>query len=180
MADQDLAEIHEELTVDHVYVHPSLRSLVSEADEAALEDQVAQTADPTYVVVWPFRSGDTYGGKASDLLTRLHHAYPEPGIYLSTTTQLEATDYSGVRVDGRQFGVAGEADGRLGDYSITSIVDLEKHQDLPSALSRTVEVLEMEPAERDELHDELLSQHRKEYLAENPRRTKGPPSSAAW
>ncbi|KRF14352.1 hypothetical protein [Nocardioides sp. Soil796] len=168
MAD-DLTRIHEELASDGVYVHPSLRGLVSKADEADLEHQVTAAEHTTYVVVWPLRDNDTYGGKASDLLTRLHDKFPDPGIYLSTTTRLEPTDYSSVEVDGRQWGVPGQPDGELNDYSIEMVVDLEEHQDVPSAMSRSIELLSMDPARVEKLQDKLLAEHSADYREENPR-----------
>ncbi|KRF18832.1 hypothetical protein ASG90_02755 [Nocardioides sp. Soil797] len=157
MAEDDLARIHQELAEDGVFVHPTLRDLVKKADESALEQEVADADHTTYVVVWPLKDSDTYGGKASDLLTRLHDAYPEPGIYLSTTTRLEPTDYSSVEVDGRQWGIPGEDDGDLSEYAIEMVVDQEEHQDIPSAMGRTLELLAMDPADVSKLNDELLA-----------------------
>lgn len=168
MANDDLDEIHEELVADQVYVHPSLRSHVSEAEEEALQQQVAEAEHPTYIVVWPFRDGDTYGGKPSDLLTRLQDAHPQPGIYLANTQYLEATDYMGVRVEGRQWDIAGEPNGDLDNYEVKSVVDMEKHPDLPSALGRTVELLSMDPDELNEIYDELATARSEAYRRENP------------
>lgn len=167
MAKDDLTKIHEELVADHVYVHPSMESVVSPDDEAALEAQVADAADPTYVVVFPLARNDNYGGKAADLLTRLHDAHPEPGIYLATTDQPRATDYTPVRIEGRQWGIGGEGDGEI-DYTVTSLVGLEEHQDAPSALSRAVELLAMDPSEVNELQDKALERSSAEYRRENP------------
>ncbi|QIX25908.1 hypothetical protein ncot_04310 [Nocardioides sp. JQ2195] len=158
MDQDDLARIHEELAKDGVFVHPSLADLVTPADEAALEQEAARAEHPTYVVVWPLRESDTYGGKASDLLTRLHDEYPEPGIYLSTTTRLEPTDHTSVEVDGRQWGIPGEADGDLSEWAVEMVVDQEEHQDIPSAMGRTLELLDMDPDQVAELNDELLAQ----------------------
>lgn len=168
MAKDDLAKIHEELVADHVYVHPSMESLVGPEDEAALEHQVAEADQPTYVVVFPLKANDTYGGKASDLLTRLHDKYPEPGIYLASTDRVKATDYSSVDVEARQWGIPGEPNGKLADYHVEMVVDLEKYQDVPAALGRTVELLDMDPKELDELHDKLLAEHSAEYRRDHP------------
>lgn len=158
MAKDDLARIHEELAKDGVFVHPSLRNLVSVADEDTLEQEVARADHPTYVVVWPLSESDTYGGKASDLLTRLHDEYPDPGIYLSTTSRLEPTDYTSVEVDGRQWGIPGQADGDLSEWAIEMVVDQEEHQDIPSAMGRTLELLAMDPDQVSELNDDLLAE----------------------
>lgn len=159
MTENDLLKIHRELAKDGVFVHPSLRGLVSAAAEDDLEQEVAQADHPTYVVVWPLRDHDAYGGKASDLLTRLHDKYPQPGIYLSTTTRLEPTTYSSVDVDGRQWGIPGQSDGALSVWAIEMVVDQEDHQDIPSAMNRAIELLDMSPDEVAKLNEELLAEN---------------------
>ncbi len=168
MSPDDLAAIHTALQDDQVYVHPSMSSILTPEAEARLSADLATLTDPTYVVVWPYTSSDDFGGKAADLLTRLHRAHPEPGVYLSNNQLVKATEYTSVRVDGRQWGIPSEDDGEIHPWEVLSLIGLEDHQDLASALDRTVEVLAMPVDELDELHGQVLDAHSAEYRRENP------------
>lgn len=168
MSAEDLQEIHRALQEDQVYVHPSMVRHLPPAAEAELSAALADLEDPTYVVVWPYSRSDEYGGKPADLLTRLHQAHPEPGVYLSNEQRVVADEYSHVTLEGRQWGVPGERDGEVEPYSVLALVRLEEHPDLHSALDRTVEVLAMPPEELATTYDTLSEERFAEYRAENP------------
>ncbi|WP_110206320.1 hypothetical protein [Nocardioides daejeonensis] len=173
MAKEDLAAVHQELELDHVYVHPSLRSLVSESDEESLQQQAAQADHPTYIVVWPYRPGDAYGGKPADLLTRLHDQYPEPGIYLSNEVRLEPIgDSYGVEIDGRQWGVGGEQDGPI-EWRVKSQVGMERQPDVVTSFERGLELLAMDPGDLEQLHGTTLDERSATYRAEHPPEDEG-------
>ena len=141
----DLDLIHAALERDGYYVDPSLSSRFSADQLASLQAALATTDQATYVVAYPFRDNDAYAGKGADLVTRLHDRYPEAGVYLTTTTNLTPTEYSSIRLEGRQYDVAGQANGDLDDYLVLSTVYYENPPDLGSAFVRAVELLNAEP-----------------------------------
>ncbi|CAN5367788.1 hypothetical protein BH11ACT8_BH11ACT8_27210 [soil metagenome] len=136
----DLDLIHEALTRDGFYLDPSLSGQFSPAQITALKAGLAAADQPTYVVAFPLRDNDTYGGSAADLLTRLHDRYPEPGVYLSTTTEITVAEYQEIRLEGRQYGLPGEPDGDLSDYELLYAVSEEGPPDLGAAFVRAVEL----------------------------------------
>lgn len=141
-------EIHAELAEDHVYVHPSMRKHLSPDAEATLAAAVQDLPEDTYVVVYPFAYGDQFGGKPDDLLTLLQQAHPEPGIFLTNTTQVIPDSYSAVGIDGRQWGGAEQRNSDL-DYQLTSLVREAKPQSVEQALTETVELLSLPLEEFD-------------------------------
>lgn len=154
MSDRELLDtIHTELQSDHVYVHPSMRKHLSEDAEATLSSALTALPDPTYVVLYPFERDDQFGGKPGDLLTLLHQAHPEPGVFLSNTTVVVPDSYSAVDVDGRQWGIAGERNSDL-DYELTALVREAKPQSVEEALTETVQLMALGDDEFDAAYQE--------------------------
>ncbi|CAM3495072.1 hypothetical protein NODU109028_19500 [Nocardioides dubius] len=143
--------IHAELDEDHVYVHPAMRKHLSAAEEETLSQELTALPEPTYVVLFPYEYDDRFGGKPGDLLTLLHQAHPEPGLYLSNSVAVIPDSYSSVRVEGRQWDIEGERNGEM-DYYVTSLVRAAEPQTVQAALSETVELLGLPPEEFNELY----------------------------
>lgn len=81
--DQLLVTIQDALDATGVYVAPSLRAEVSDRDVAAIEAAVARSPEPLFVVAQPLTYDDAFGGDAGDLLSRLHDASGQPGVYVA-------------------------------------------------------------------------------------------------
>ncbi|GAA4677584.1 hypothetical protein [Nocardioides nanhaiensis] len=112
-ADQVLADVAQALADDGVYVHPSLASVVSPAEEAEIAQTLAQAEEPAFVVAYPFARNDEFGGSASDLLTRLQARDELPGTFITTSSYgLVNDEYSDIRLDAFQWGGPGGYDGQ--------------------------------------------------------------------
>ncbi|TDQ45034.1 hypothetical protein [Actinorugispora endophytica] len=72
-----------ELRQRPVYVDPSLRSLLSETEQAALEERIASTGQPVYVVVVPLVQGDTWNGEPEQLVGAVRDRMDGDGSYLA-------------------------------------------------------------------------------------------------
>lgn len=155
----DLDVIHQALETDGYYIDPSLSSQFSPSQVEALEAGLAAATNPTYVVVYPFSDNDVYGGKGVDLLARLHQQYGEPGVYLTTTTELAPSEYDEIMLDGRQYDVPGQHDGDLTDYELLYAVRYEKPADLGTAFVRTVELLNAGPEAIQKAYDEAYGSY---------------------
>ena len=159
----ELDQIHQALQDSGVYVHPELADEFTADQLVAIEQQAAAYTEPVYVVAFPLRGNDAYAGNPADLLTRLHAAHPEPGVYLSTTTSLRPTDYTSIRLEGRQWGIPGEADGDLGSFRLLAAVGHEDHDSLGAAFERATELLAAGPDAITEAYDTASAQAREDY-----------------
>ena len=163
----DLDTIHAALESQGYYLAPTLADQFSADQLAALTAGLEAADQPTYVIVFPFRDNDTYGGSGVDLITRLHDAYPEPGVYLSTTSRLAVTESSDIALEGRQYDLPGEPDGDLSDYELVYAVGYEEPPDLGTAFVRAVELHNAGPeavheayeAARDHSYDDDYTGH---------------------
>lgn len=163
----DLDVIHQALEATGYYIDPSLSSQFSPDQIEALEAGLAAATNPTYVVAYPFSDNDVYGGKGVDLLARLQQQYPEPGVYLTTTTELAPSEYEPIMLDGRQYDVPGERDGDLTDYQLLYAVRYEKPADLGTAFVRSVELLNAGPDAIEKAYDEAYGTYQEESDAED-------------
>lgn len=145
MTDRELDQIHRALQKDSVYIHPQLRSYFSETELSQIKKNIAASDQPVFVVAYPFRRNDEYAGKPADLLTRLHGAYPENGIYLATTTELAPDEYTSIGIEGRQYGIPGEPDGDLDSFRLPYVITKEDHPSLGSAFARATELVAAGP-----------------------------------
>jgi hypothetical protein len=154
-----LAEIHEGLADDGVYVHPSLASGITDAQLATLVENLEAldaAGEPTYVVLYPLRDGDPFSANAQDLVARLHDTYPEPGQYLAPSSLLQyGTD--GVTLDGRSYGVGGTRDGAMYDEAL-SVLSYEQQPTVGDAAVRVTDLLLQPPAEVATVLEEARAQ----------------------
>ncbi|WP_370615954.1 hypothetical protein [Mumia sp. Pv 4-285] len=82
----DLDAIWASLDETGVYVDPSMSSQITAAQVAEIEQNVAATEEPTYVIAYPLSHDDEFSGRAVDLLATVHDHNPQPGVYLATDT----------------------------------------------------------------------------------------------
>lgn len=153
----ELDTIHQALQSDGYYLDPSLADQFSPQQLEALQSGLAAADQPTYVIVYPFRDSDVYGGSAVDLVARLHQAYPDPGVYLTTTTDLTQAEYDTISLEGRQYDVLGQRDGSLDDYQLLSAVQYEKPPDLGTAFVRAVDLLNAGPEAIEKAYDKAYA-----------------------
>lgn len=79
----EVAQVAAGLAQDGVWVHPSLAPVVGEAREQLLEDAVAASPTPVFVVVHPLSYDGAFGGRADELLTLVHDRTGVDGLYLA-------------------------------------------------------------------------------------------------
>ncbi|WP_244929714.1 hypothetical protein [Nocardioides sp. W7] len=128
--DDLLATIWSALDSTGVWVSPELAPAISPADLAAIEDAVADSPVPIFVVVQRLADGDAFGGEPEELLTQLHDRYDADGLYLaprfygSGTDQLTLVDRSwGTALEARDaVSVAehrhGDGEGKVDDLGV--------------------------------------------------------------
>jgi hypothetical protein len=152
-----LAEIHEGLADDGVYVHPSFASQVTDAQLAEVVDNLqalGAAGEPTYVVLYPLVDGDPFSANPQDLVARLHDAYPEAGQYLTTTRALQYGTQDGVTLDGRSYGVGGTRDGAMSEDALW-VLSYEQHPSVGDAAVRATDLMLEPPAEVSALLEEV-------------------------
>ncbi len=81
--DELLTSIWTALDTTGVWVAPELAREVAAEDLAEIQDAVADSPVPLYVVVQPLRDGDAFGGDPAELLTQLHDDFGADGVYLA-------------------------------------------------------------------------------------------------
>ncbi|NYG55158.1 hypothetical protein [Nocardioides perillae] len=80
----EVGQVAAGLAEDGVWVHPSLAGVVGGARERVLEDAVAASPTPVFVVVHPLPYDGAFGGRADELLTLVHDRTGVDGLYLAT------------------------------------------------------------------------------------------------
>lgn len=72
-----------ELRQRPVYVDPSLRSLLDENAQEALEERITATGEPLYVLVVPLARGDTWNGEAAQFVGAVRDRMGGSGSYIA-------------------------------------------------------------------------------------------------
>ncbi|HTW15547.1 MAG TPA: hypothetical protein VMF51_10485 [Nocardioides sp.] len=82
--DEDLlATIWSALDTTGVWVAPEVSAEIDPDELSAIQDAVADSPTPLYLVVQPLSDGDAFGGEPAELLTQLHDRYDADGLYLA-------------------------------------------------------------------------------------------------
>ncbi|MCD4535190.1 hypothetical protein LRP67_13940 [Nocardioides sp. cx-169] len=163
---QLLATIQESLDATGVYVSPAMHRLVDEADVARIEAAVARSPEPLYVVVHPFDYDDAFNGNPGDLLSRLHDASGDPGLYVANAHIYRGQE--SFRIDARAWG--DPAGGGSDTYTLSAIAESAGPDDLGAQLVTVAEAV------ADGTVDE---QYRALVEAEEQRDSPGPSGSGS-
>ncbi|MCD4525893.1 hypothetical protein [Nocardioides sp. cx-173] len=134
---QLLATIQESLDATGVYVSPAMHRLVDEADVARIEAAVARSPEPLYVVVHPFDYDDAFNGNPGDLLSRLHDASGDPGLYVANAQIYRGQE--SFRIDARAWGDS--AGGRSDTYTLSTVAESAGPDDLGAQLVTAAEAV---------------------------------------
>lgn len=161
MADEPFDTIHAALQNTGVYIHPKLEQQFTDDQVAQIRANIEAHDEPVYVVAWPLQDGDQFSGSTADLLTRLHDAHPEPGVYLATTTRLTA-DTIGIDLEGRQWDVA-SGDGDIEPYQLLSTVGFSDPESLGAAFVQATDLLNLPPEQVSDEYDEAYAAQREEH-----------------
>ncbi|MDN5892745.1 MAG: hypothetical protein L0H93_01865 [Nocardioides sp.] len=177
MAEDPLDTIHAALQKTGIYIHPSLENQFTKEQVTKIRANIAAHAEPVYVVAWPLRESDKFNGNTADLLTRLHDAHPEPGVYVATTTRL-TTDTLGIELEGRQWGV-GSGDGDLSPYQLLSAVRYTEPDTLGAAFVQATDLLNQPVEQVVEEYDDAYAAYREEHPPSTGGDGSGPSTAVA-
>lgn len=132
-----LAEIQEALDSTGFYLAPSMSREVSPGDVTAIETAIARSPEPVYVVGYPLDYGDAFGGNAGDLLSRLHDASGEPGLYVAGTPGFAGGEFDlEARIWDDTLGGASTQ-----TYAVTAIGEAQAPSDLGAQLVAVTEAI---------------------------------------
>lgn len=153
--DAILQEIHDGLTDDGLYVHPSLASQVTDEQAEAIAENLAQDDEPTFVVIYPLEPSDVFAGSVQDLLVRLVDEHPEPGTYFALTSSYTYAD--DVSFDGRTHDVPGTPDDRTYGPE-EQVLNYETHPTAGEGAERLTELRLLPPDEVQQIADDAREQ----------------------
>jgi hypothetical protein len=135
--DPVLEQIQAELDEDGVHVAPGMEQYVDAADVAALEATVAGSDVPLQVVVHPFTYDDQFGGRPEDLLSKLHDASGQHGVFLANSAVYEPGDFGIVA----RIWDSPQAPATFDGWLLTDIAEAEGRDDLGAQLVAAAEAV---------------------------------------
>ncbi|GAB2885596.1 hypothetical protein [Nocardioides pacificus] len=140
----ELDRIHADLAEDGVYVHPSLREYVDDAEVAQIQTNIAASDVAVFVVVEPYSDDDPWTGEPEELLARLHDRYPEPGLYVSNGRIVDLEEY-GYSLVTRDYTAPGSPE--LDDFLLGYVPELEQPDDLGAGLVALTDMVATDTAQ---------------------------------
>ena len=127
-----LQTIQRSLDDTGVWVSPALRSQVTDENVNAMEQHVADSAQPLFVVVYPFADGDRFGGDPAELLTQLHDRSQVDGLYISAHSPDSPQFFS---LEARTWGSGPQ------EFYVTSVAEHRHPGDLGGALVEATQLV---------------------------------------